>query len=187
MARINLLPWRDEYRQEKKKQFFLALMVVCLIAAAVSFGWVSWVNAAIKNQDVRNAKYTAAIKKLDDDIKEIAMLEQAKTAALARLDVIQNLESKRYNIVAYFDEMVDAVPTGVFLKKMARDGQVLNLEGVASSRKVVAEFMRQLDESIWYKNSGLKKMVLEEKYGLGAYSFELTVELDDPNELKEDS
>ena len=37
MAHINLLPWREQLREERKREFFVLLMGVVVIAAGIVF------------------------------------------------------------------------------------------------------------------------------------------------------
>ncbi|MDQ7072440.1 MAG: hypothetical protein Q9N32_01220 [Gammaproteobacteria bacterium] len=74
MPHINLLPWREERRQERQKQFFTAIAVGLAVAAAIAYGAVSFVNGLIDEQNNRNAFLTKEIALLDRQIKETAYL-----------------------------------------------------------------------------------------------------------------
>lgn len=187
MARINLLPWRDAYRQEKKKHFYTALMLVALVAGVVGFAWVSWVKSSISNQQERNTLLTKEITSLDKRVKQIEQLKEDKELALVRLQLINDLQGKRPLIVGYFDQLVRAVPKGIFINEMERKGSQLFISGVTESRNRVATFMRDLDTSEWFHNPNLKSIIAEPKYGNQASGFEMTVDLDTPNAVKEES
>jgi len=59
MANINLLPWREEFRQEKKKEFLTQLAVICVLAGLVGFVWVQLVDGQISAQNQRNNRLSS--------------------------------------------------------------------------------------------------------------------------------
>ena len=147
MARINLLPWREAYRQEKKKEFLGILVGVLILAGLVAYLWVSSIQSSISDQEARNRLLKTEISALEAAVAEIRELREKREELLARMRVIQDLEGKRPVIVRYFDEMVRAVPDGVYLNRLERQGEVILLEGIAESNNRVSSFMRNLDES----------------------------------------
>lgn len=175
MARINLLPWRDNYRREKKKEFTAILFLVLLGAAVAAAGWVFALGSAIDHQEARNAKLKKEIRVLDKQVAEIREMKEQREELLARRDVIQGLQGKRPVIVRYFDEMVRAVPDGLFLNSLKRQGSGVDIVGVAESPNRVSSFMRNLDDSDWFKEANLSAVKKVPQYGEQATEFTLTV------------
>lgn len=60
MARINLLPWREELREQRKQQFLVILGGVLVASAALVFLGDQYFTAAIENQ---NAATTSCARK----------------------------------------------------------------------------------------------------------------------------
>ncbi len=173
MARINLLPWREEYRQEKKKEFISQLIAVCLFSGLIAFGWITIVESAIKKQNARNSLLSQEIKSLESQVKEINELKSERDKLIARMKVIQDLQGTRPTIVHYFDEMVKAVPNGVFVNSIKRTGNIVAIDGVAESNNRVSSFMRNLDRSDWFSEPNLKSVVSDEKNGPDAVAFSM--------------
>lgn len=173
MARINLLPWREEYRQEKKKEFLTQLAGVCVVAAIVAFGWIRFVDGAIENQNQRNEILQNEIAVLDTRVQEINELKKKRAQLIARMKVIQDLQGTRPTIVRYFDEMVRAVPDGLFFTNLTRQGDVVSIKGVTESSNRVSSFMRNLDQSEWFANPNLKSITASNKFGDQASEFSL--------------
>ena len=115
MANINLLPWRDEYRREKQQEFLTIVGGVALVALLCAYLWVSMVNSRIENQSQRNNLLNNEIGLLDKKVKEIKELRERRRELIERMKVIQGLQGERPVIVRYFDEMVRAIPEGVYL------------------------------------------------------------------------
>jgi type IV pilus assembly protein PilN len=180
MANINLLPWREQNRTEKKKEFFSLLASVCLFAGLASFLWVSAVESSISDQNARNAILDAEIVILSKQVREIKELKKQKAELLDRMKVIQDLQGTRPVIVRHFDEMVRAIPDGVFLKTLTSRGKVLSLTGIAESNNRVSSLMRNLDESGWFATPNLTSVKDANEYGEQANAFVMTVKTEVP-------
>src|SRR5690625_7388189 len=94
--------------------------------------------------------------------------------------VIEDLEGTRPVIVRYFDDMVRAIPDGVFLNRMAREGEVIRLEGVAESNNRVSSFMRNLEDSDWFTSPNLSSVTSGPAYGEQANSVVMSVRTSAP-------
>lgn len=156
MAHINLLPWREEQRQERQKQFIATLMAGLVFAAVVLYGAVLFTNGLINEQNSRNVFLQREITTLDEIIAEISTLENERDRLLARMQVIQQLQQSRPKVVKVFDSLVRTVPDGIHLEKVTRVGETLTLNGVAQSNARVSVFMRQLDDNIEFEDAQLR-------------------------------
>lgn len=155
MAGLNLLPWREKAREEKKKQFFTLVGGSAALAAAAVFGAHQYMQYAIEYQEQRNQYLTTQITELDKQIKEIEQLDATRQALLDRMQVIEDLQSTRPAIVHLFDEMVNALPKGMYLLYLKQDGTKVQLEGKAESYARVSSYMNRLDASPWLSSSNL--------------------------------
>lgn len=156
MAKINLLPWREELRQERLKQFTLAVISGAVLAVLVLFLVTSFANGLIDEQTQRNGKLQTEIAKLDVIIREIQDIETQRDRLIARMQVIEELQLSRPKVVRVFDSLVRSVPEGIHLDSMSRLGNRLELQGVAQSNPRVSVFMRQLDSDEEFSESKLR-------------------------------
>ena len=185
MARINLLPWREERRKARQKEFMGMLGLSAVAGVLVSVLIVSFYSARISNQDSRNQYLRAEITKVDAQITEIEELDRKKTKLLARKEVIEQLQSNRSQMVHLFDSLVRTIPDGVTLTTIKQDGDVLTLGGRSQSNARVSTYMRNLEQSGWMSNPDLN--VIEAKAGNPGlpYEFNLKVKLANPNAPKD--
>ena len=153
MARINLLPWRDELREERKKQFTSMIVLSAIVGAVVWYAGHTYIGQQIDSQKARNGFLKVEIKKLDEQIKKIKELESTKANLLARMDVIQQLQQGRPQIVHLFEEISNAVPDGVYLTSVRQEAEKLTVKGQALSQARVSAFSRRLESSEWLKNA----------------------------------
>src|SRR6202043_2155037 len=168
MPRINLLPWREDERKERKVAFTVALGVSALAACTVTFAIYLMYGSMIDAQEVRNAQLRPEIKKLDKQIEEINDLETSKQRFIARMDIIEKLQRSRPEIVHVFDEIVRTLPDGVYLTGVKQTDKKLKFEGVAQSSTRVSSFMRNIDGSEWLRNPELEVVQTTKDKGPGS-------------------
>ena len=176
MARINLLPWREQLREERKKEFLTILALVVLFAGALVFLGDRYVNGRIDHQNERNAFLKKEITLLDARIKEIEELQTRRAQLLDRMKIIEDLQGKRPIIVRVFDELARTLPDGVYFSELAMKGAELSVKGGAESNSRVSNLMRQMDGSDWLTAPNLTAVKAVTSGALDqANVFELTV------------
>lgn len=168
MPRINLLPWRDEERKERKLKFMVALGGAALGACVVAGIGYMLMDSMVSAQDARNAKLKDEIAILDRQIEKINSLEADKARFIARMGVIEKLQRSRPEIVHVFDEITKQMPDGVYLTSMTQTGTRLKFEGVAQSSTRVSTFMRNIDGSSYLKNPELEIVQTNNRDQVGA-------------------
>ena len=176
MPRINLLPWRDAQRKERKLAFTVALGVSGLAAGVTAFAVYLAFGSMIEAQEARNERLRNEIKNVDKQIEEINNLENAKQKFIARMTIIEQLQRSRPEIVHVFDEIVRTLPDGVYLTGVKQNNTKLRFEGVAQSSTRVSSFMRNIDGSDWLKDPELEVVQTNKGSNTGGSSFTLTAE-----------
>ena len=156
MPRINLLPWRDAQRKQKRQEFILSIGAALATAALVTLIGRWQMSASIEHQQQRNQVLNDAIAQLDKQIQEILGLENQKRKLLARMEIIETLQRSRPEIVHIFDEIVRTLPDGVYLTFLKQSGTRIELRGVAQSSTRVSAFMRNIDNSQWLADPSLQ-------------------------------
>ncbi|MFI4895425.1 MAG: PilN domain-containing protein [Steroidobacterales bacterium] len=156
MPRINLLPWREQLRRDRKIAFFVSLGIAAGVAAVVAFAAYLLLGSMIDGQDQRNERLRGEIKVLDKQIEEINDLESQKQRFIARMQIIEKLQRSRPEVVHLFDELVKAMPDGTYLTSIKQSSTKLKLEGVAQSSTRVSTLMRNIASSQWLRNPELE-------------------------------
>jgi len=174
-TRINLLPWREIRRREKDRQLLSASIGVWILAALVVFYAQWYMNDTIDHQKNRNSYLRSEISKLDKQITEIEDLKRRKAALLARMEIIQKLQSDRTKIVHVFDDLVRKLPKGVYLTQFSKKSNAMALEGFAQSNARVSSLMNSLDASDWFTNPDLEIINVTPQGGSRISKFSLKV------------
>jgi type IV pilus assembly protein PilN len=172
MPRINLLPWRDEERKERKLKFLVALGGAAVAALLTAFVGYLMMDSMVSAQKARNAKLNDQIVELDKQIEKINGLEADKARFIARMEVIEKLQRSRPEIVHVFDEITKQLPDGVYLTSISQTNGRLKFEGVAQSSTRVSAFMRNIDASSYLKDPELE-VVETKKNSSGGATFVL--------------
>ncbi len=158
MPSINLLPWREAERQKRQRDFGVAVAGAVIAGIAVIMLTMLAYSQMISSQNARNDRLDAEIAELEKSIQEIDGLERQKERLLARMEIIEQLQKSRPEIVHLFDELVRQLPEGVYLTGMRQVGSRIELRGVAQSSTRVSALMRQIDSSVWLTDPEVERV-----------------------------
>ena len=189
MAHINLLPWRERLREERRREFLTIMVGFVIIAGGLVFLVDRYFNGEITMQQARNVFVRAEITLLDAQVAEINQLRQQKEDIRARMNVITDLQGTRPVIVRIFDEMVRTLPDGIYYEQVQRTEDVIAVEGIAESYARITELMRNLDDSQWFEATDLSEFSVVESAETSmsaSISFSLTLNIELPNQIDPD-
>jgi type IV pilus assembly protein PilN len=158
MPAINLLPWREAERKKRQRDFGVAMGGSIVAAIAVIMLAMLAFSSMISSQESRNGRLIAEIAELEKSIQEIDGLERQKERLLARMEIIEQLQKSRPEIVHLFDELTRQLPEGVYLTGMKQTGSRVEIRGVAQSSTRVSALMRQIDASEWLADPEVERV-----------------------------
>ncbi len=160
MILINLLPHREAARKRRKELFQVSLGLAALLGGLIAGAIFLWFQAAISAQQDNNQLLDIEIKKLESQIKDIVGLESEIAALRARQQAVEDLQSDRNLPVHLLTEIVNQLPDGVYISKVAQQDQQVTLTGTAQSNERVAELFRNLDVNTpWFAKPDLVEIV----------------------------
>ncbi len=174
MARMNLLPWREDKRKQQSKMFGIQVasgVALTLVGCMVANIYISG-NADYQKQ--RNSYLQGEIYSLESQLTEIAELETTKSKLLSRMEIIQQLQTQRPQVVHLFHEIATAIPSGIQLSEMRQAGERLTLIGSTQSNSRVSEFMRLLDASPWMSGPSVKNITAKKDSNSSTFELVLT-------------
>jgi type IV pilus assembly protein PilN len=157
---INLLPHREAARKRRKDAFYVSLGAAALLGGLICGAVYGWYQAQISSQQAKNAFLKGQITVLENQIKDIANLQNEIAALRARQQAVEDLQSDRNTPVHLLNELVKQLPDGVYVSSMKQEGANLELRGIAQSNERVSELLRSLaNNSPWLTRPELIEIV----------------------------
>lgn len=184
MPKINLLPWREERRKERQRNFNAALLVCAAIAGLLVLAAHQIYDGRISGQVERNNYLTSEIRQLDRAIARIERLEETRSRLIARKEVIERLQANRTLMVHLFDQLVRTAPSGMRLTGVRQAEEDLFITGTSQSSARVSSYLRNLESSDYLHDPRLR-IVEAEVAGTDSelpFGFGVNVRLAPPDE-----
>lgn len=184
---INLLPYREAIRRERRRQFFVVSALMIALGAVIGLAGHMVMSGKIDHQEARNRILQTEIASLNAEIAEIARLRSQIDALIARTQVIENLQGDRVRPVYMFNDLVAQLPEGVYIKTLRQSGNRVTLNGHAQSNARVSHLMRSLDASPTLSDPILIEVKSVSDQGRRLSDYTLSVGLTRPAEEQADA
>ncbi len=156
MILINLLPHREERRQQRKRAFFGGLIAAFIAGVAIAGVWYTVLSQLTAAQEARNGYLKEETAKLDAQIRDIANLRTEIEALNARKKAVEDLQTDRNVPVHLLDELVRQTPEGVYLQSIKQAGNLVSISGQAQTNERVSELLRNTSyNSTWLEKPEL--------------------------------
>jgi type IV pilus assembly protein PilN len=156
MIEVNLLPHREARRVAELRETG-ALLVLGLLVVG---GGIFYVD---RNLDQSVAAAETSVRQLESNIEQyrpqelqVAAFKERKKRLQAKLDVIQELDFARGGPLRLMDELSLKTPERLWLTSLTTKGKRVTLAGESLDTAVVADFLRGLNESLYFKNVDLE-------------------------------
>ena len=127
MILINLLPHREAARKRRKEAFQATMFASFLIGLAIAGAIYWWFQMMITAQQEKNVYLQSEIKVLEEQIKEIATIEDEIAALKARQKAVEDLQSDRNLPVHLLTELVRQVPEGAYVTSIKQTAGVVTI------------------------------------------------------------
>jgi len=158
MAYINLLPWREEAEKVKEREYFTALTALAITACAVVFSVNLFYQMRIDGQNSRNQFLKNEIQIIDLRIAKIKTLNEKKKELEKRISVVEQLQRSRNVGTKVLDEIAKIVPNGVYLTRLEKEDNNLNIIGKSESNNHLANMIREIESSDLFDDAILESI-----------------------------
>ena len=183
MILINLLPHREIARKRARQVFNISLVISAAIGAVIGGMIYLWYQGQVMIQEDRNQFLKTRNLELDREIKEVANLQNEIAILKARQQAVEELQSDRNLPVYMFNEVMQQLPEGTYLKTIKQEGRSVLFMGAAQSSERISEFLRNLSRNTeWINRPELIEIVAGD-LALGAkekrriYNFNIRAQL----------
>lgn len=175
MARINLLPWREELRRERQRQFIISIVMTLILGVVLVFLIGMTFDRRIDHQQARNDTLRTEIKRLETRIQRIEELEQTRERLLSRKRIIEELQASRSLTVELLDKLAKTIPVGLTLQTVRQQGMNLTLTGWSQSNARVSAYLQALDASDLFVEPELGVVKASERPANPVEPYEFTI------------
>ena len=189
MARINLLPWREEARRERQRQFLYSLMGSLVLGAILVLMVSLFFDQRISNQESRNQRIQQEINLLERRIARIAELERTRDRLLSRKQIIESLQASRSLTVELLDKLAKTIPVGITLSNVRQQGNNLTLLGTSQSNARVSAYLQSLEGMDLFVRPELQYVRASQKPAsrTETYEFAISVRLNNKRDENEEA
>jgi type IV pilus assembly protein PilN len=157
---INLLPHREAARKRRREAFQAALFASFLVGLVIAGAIYWWLQLLISEQQEKNRFLKQEIAVLENQIKEIATIEDEIAALIARQKAVENLQADRNIPVHLLNELVKQLPDGVYISSFKQTNRTVLMQGMAQSNERVSELLRNLSSNTpWISKPELLEIV----------------------------
>jgi type IV pilus assembly protein PilN len=159
MIRINLLPVKED-KYAKEATDFLIIFVVAMSVVLVLLVLNSRVLAEKEKESmIRIQEADKEIANLKVIMGEIKSLKEKKADLQRKMDMIVRLQEQNVGPVRVFDELSLKLPSSkIWLEKLALRGNRVDIDGFTLENQEVANFMNQLENSMFFSGINLRKV-----------------------------
>ena len=130
--------------------------------AAAGSTWFYY-DHKLQDQEQANQLIQSTNQNLDVQLKALEGLQEQRNAIVERMKLIQGLQTQRPIAVHLIDEIVRVTPSNMYITKFQRICDKFTIEGRAESSNTVAELLRNLEASSWYRNAFMNAFLVAEE------------------------
>lgn len=159
LHRINLLPWREQQRKAHKQRFFRSIVGCLMITAAIQWGAGLYIERQKQRQHQRLAFLQVHMDRLDITTQKMEALEKEYHALLARLKVVEGLQTQRNKTTELMNLLATLVPDGVYIDTIKMSHQQINITGISDTTSRLATMLERFENSIWLDEVAMHSIV----------------------------
>lgn len=176
MTQINLLPWREVARQQKKLQFIAIVAGFAVLTFFFMFLIHLYLSGLISRENNRISFMQSNISTKQREYTKLREDKKKQIALEAELIFINSLKFKSYNAVRILNELAERIPSSIILDKIIREDNKIKLQGKAQSELQITELMKNLSQSSIFTHPILTSISEKEGGSEAGRLFELELE-----------
>lgn len=177
MIRINLLPVREIKAEVGRHQDLVLAGASLGVTLALVLGLYLFQFFRVSGLEKELAGLRKEIETLNTQTKQVAELEKKVGEVKEKLKAIDELSGKKTGPVHVMESLSMAVPPSLWLIEFKESGGSLALTGLAIDNQTIADFLKALSNSPYFKDVDLIESVQVEQDGRTVKKFNLKATL----------
>ncbi|ANQ54971.1 PilN domain-containing protein [Vibrio parahaemolyticus] len=147
LYRINLLPWRENQREEHRRRFVGLVVLGVMVALGIQWGVSKYYEYQQDLQQERLDYLTTYISDLDKRIEAMKIAELEHSKILERLKVVEALQNGRNKTTDFMNLMPAVIPEGVYVDKIKMNDLEIEISGISDSTPRLATMLDNMERS----------------------------------------
>ncbi|EGQ9119554.1 PilN domain-containing protein [Vibrio parahaemolyticus] len=147
LYRINLLPWRENQREEHRRRFVGLVVLGVMVALGILWGVGKYYEYQQDLQQERLDYLTTYISDLDKRIEAMKIAELEHSKILERLKVVEALQNGRNKTTDFMNLMPAVIPEGVYVDKIKMNDLEIEISGISDSTPRLATMLDNMERS----------------------------------------
>lgn len=144
MTQINLLPWREQQRQDSKIQLAIVFSVCLALTLIILLLAHFYMTRMIRVQQSRIDFLTSELAHIKNDMINLNKQKEQVTQLESALNFIIGLRAKSFRAVHLLNQLAAVTPETITLISITRDKDLVLLEGEAQSDLDITQLMKRL-------------------------------------------
>lgn len=159
MIKINLLPVKDDKLINEAKGY----LIIAISSLAVVIVLIILNSSVLAEREaeskVRIEEADKEIANLKSIMGEIQNLKEKKAKLQEKMDMIVRLQEQNIGPVRVLDELSLKLPSNkIWVENLSIKGDRIDMDGKSLENQEVANFMKQLENSLFFSGINLKKV-----------------------------
>lgn len=156
MPQLNLLPWREQHRQQKNKQFIIAVVLsltITLLVAAAVWGYLRQIKHTLivaNNLLIEKNSLLEVAKNKNQSIK------QQRETTVVQLAEVERIAHHRNSLVQLWSELTAVIPTTMYLTSIESQQGSLVLRGKSRQPSAVTKLVAYLQQNTAIQQAQVK-------------------------------
>lgn len=172
---INLLPWREQSRQAKKKRFLTLMAGFFLLSIFLIVLSHIYLDKILYNQIGLNDMLRAEINNEQNILNSVNTKVTELGDIKDKLHFIIGVYAQSYNAIRLLNELTGIVPSTVSIDKIIRSNNIVTISGMAQSNSDVTNFLQNIGKSPIFNQPQLNSISGEKDQSSAKRYFELSV------------
>jgi type IV pilus assembly protein PilN len=173
MIRINLLSTREIQAEVGRRQDIVVAVLAlgtALVCCVAVFGYQIFRSAMLERE---STALRAEINSMEAQTKEVSETQAINTALKQKIAVLEDLDKKKTGPVHAMETLSGAAPERLWVTEFKENSGNLAMNGMAVDNQTVADFLKALAASDYYKDVELVETTQAQQDKLALKKFSL--------------
>lgn len=155
MFKVNLLPWREQYKRSKQNAYYKTLGICFVLGLAIGGAYYLYAEKMLKDAEALLVDKERERDRLNKELERFKELQEQENLLRAKLAALELLKDQRFLMAERLNTLPSLMNDGVMLDSITSNEQGMAASGVGMDEFSVSTLMRTLDDSDVFDGSSI--------------------------------